>query len=134
MPARKGTGPQTKLGKQRSCHNVLKHGIFSQVLLLDHESKTEYQSLLAGLRAAYQPQGALEESLVDYLAVLQWRKRRLLEAERAEISKVHESAMLDWLVSSRSSRDEAIHKMLHIEDRVGGMLHEWSNLSCLRTV
>jgi hypothetical protein len=127
VPARKVTGPRTKLGKQRSRYNALKHGIFSKVLLLDGESETEYQSLVAGLRAARQPRGALEESLVENLAVLMWRKRRLLEAERAEIAKAREFEVLDWAVSSLSQRDEVIHKALDMEDRIGGMLHEWSN-------
>jgi hypothetical protein len=125
--ARKGTGPRTKLGKQRSRYNALKHGIFSQVLLLDGESKAKYQSLVAGLRDHYQPQGALEESLVEDLGMLKWRKRRVPKAERAEISKLQESAMLDWIVSCLSSRDELRHKVLDIEDRIGGMLHECSN-------
>ena len=84
---RHGTGPRTREGKEKSKKNATKHGIFSSVIVLDGESRSEYQSLLNGLRAAYQPEGTLEEVLVEKLATLLWRTRRLLHAEAGEIAK-----------------------------------------------
>ncbi len=81
------TGPRTELGKQRSKLNAVKYGIFSSVMLLRSESKGEFDSLVSGLMAHYQPVGSLEEALVDQLATSLWRFRRLLMAESAEISK-----------------------------------------------
>lgn len=81
------TGPRTDQGKQRSKHNALKHGIFSKVVLLKEEPRAEFDSLLRGLRNDLKPEGTLEELLVDKLATILWRKRRLLIAERAEIRK-----------------------------------------------
>lgn len=85
--SRKSTGPRTSQGKQRSKFNALKHGFFSKAVLLEGESATEFKSFLNELRQDRQPQGKLETVLVEYLAVLLWRRRRYLEAERAEISK-----------------------------------------------
>jgi len=83
------TGPRTPKGKQRSSRNALKYGIFSKFLILKSESRAAYQSVLNGLREDLQPQGTLEAALVESLAVLLWRKRRLLQAESAEISMEH---------------------------------------------
>lgn len=81
------TGPRTTEGKERSKHNALKHGIFSKVALLKDESRTEYDALLNGLRENLQPEGTLEEILVEKLALCAWRLRRLIIAETAEIQR-----------------------------------------------
>src|ERR1035437_6649343 len=64
---RKSTGPRSPQGKQRSKHNALKHGIFSKVTLLKGESPTDYQSLRRGFWKSLQPEGELEELLVEKL-------------------------------------------------------------------
>ncbi len=83
--ARGGTGPRTHNGKQRSKVNATTHGIFSSVVILKSESTSEYESLLDDLRNDFRPAGRLEETLVEKLAVLLWRLRRLLKAEAGEI-------------------------------------------------
>ena len=74
----KGGGPRTVLGKQKSKFNASKHGIFSQVTLLKGEPRAEFDSLLSGLRTHYEPEGTLEGLLVDKLASIVWRHRRLI--------------------------------------------------------
>ena len=83
----KALGPRTQQGKQKSSRNATKHGVFSKVIILDSESKAEYEELLAGLLETLKPKGALEELLVEKLATTAWRHRRLLLAESAEIRK-----------------------------------------------
>ena len=83
----KATGPRTLQGKQKASRNATKHGVFSKVIVLSSESKAEYEELLAGLRETLQPEGTLEELLVEKLATALWRQRRLLLAESAEIRK-----------------------------------------------
>ena len=51
------------------------------------ESSAEYDELLNGLIEDFQPQGKLETVLVESLATVLWRQRRLLQAESAEIEK-----------------------------------------------
>jgi hypothetical protein len=92
--AKKGGGPRTKRGKQKSSHNAIKQGIFSRVVLLRGESRAEYKSLLEGFRADRKPQGELEDQLVDELVMNRWRKRRVIIAEGAEIRKATE--FLRW--------------------------------------
>jgi hypothetical protein len=84
------TGPRTRRGKQRSRYNAVKHGIFSEVVLKERESTAQYQSLLNSLMEYFQPEGALEALLVEKIAMLLWRHRRLVQAECAEIAKVTE--------------------------------------------
>lgn len=84
---RKARGPRTTEGKQRSKHNALKYGIFAKNVLLKDESQSEFDSLLNGFLNDLRPEGTLEELLVEKLAALAWRHRRLFLAESAEIRK-----------------------------------------------
>jgi len=77
----RSTGPRTPQGKERSKLNAIKQGIFSKVIVLKNEPRAAFDALLNGLFDDLQPQGALEEILVDKLAILVWRYRRLIVAE-----------------------------------------------------
>src|SRR6516165_1832629 len=75
--------------------NALKHGAFSDDLILPGESKREFSSLLQRLFDEWKPNGALEEDTVLTLAKHIWSKRRLerfyfLEARWIRDSKLHE--------------------------------------------
>ena len=83
--AKKSGGPTTKRGRERSRCNALKHGIFASVVVLEDESPAQFDSLLQGFRDDLRPEGMMEEVLVEKLATLKWRHRRMLAAERAEI-------------------------------------------------
>jgi hypothetical protein len=84
-------GPRTPAGKEKSKYNAIKHGLFSQVIVLNHESQSEFDDLLGGLRRTLKPEGPLEEGIVDKIAVILWRYRRFLQAERAGIQREIES-------------------------------------------
>jgi hypothetical protein len=103
---RKSTGPRTELGKQRSSQSALKSGIFSRATLLKGESKFEYGSLLEDLWKTFQPEGRLEEILVEKLASLIWRYRRLLVAEGAEIRKSSEFLEFDRIWQEGEQAEE----------------------------
>ena len=77
--ATSATGPRLTKGKKRSSRNALKNGIFSKSLILGSESRGEYQLLLNGVRKDLQPEGTVESALVESIAFLLWRKRRLLQ-------------------------------------------------------
>jgi hypothetical protein len=67
--------------------NALKHGILSRYTVLPHEEAGEYWVLLAALIEDHQPAGATEAHLVEELAGIIWRKRRVLMAEGAAINR-----------------------------------------------
>ena len=74
-------------GYQAVRFNALRHGILSRYTVLAHESADEYQALLSALAAEHQPAGATQEHLVEELAGIIWRKRRVLQAEGANINQ-----------------------------------------------
>jgi hypothetical protein len=67
--------------------NALKHGILSRYTVLSHESHADYESLVNSLMDEHLPAGATEQHLIEELASVIWRKRRVLQAEGATINK-----------------------------------------------
>ena len=63
--------------------NALRHGILSRVTVLPWEDADEYRALVEALAAEHTPEGPTEEHLVEELAGILWRKRRLRLAEAA---------------------------------------------------
>jgi hypothetical protein len=61
--------------------NALRHGVLSRYTVLPWEDEAEYQTLLAALVAEHAPEGPTEEHLVEELAGIIWRKRRVRMAE-----------------------------------------------------
>jgi len=87
MSLRGPAGPTTQRGKQKSRQNATKHGIFAVGIVRKRESKTEYLRIVEDMVETLQPVGRLEEILVEKLAMLVWRYRRLLQAEAAEVAR-----------------------------------------------
>ena len=79
--SQQSTGPRTPEGKDKSKYNAVKHGIFSKVILLKGEPRIVFDALVDGLFNDLHPKGTLEEILVEKLAILLWRYRRLIVAE-----------------------------------------------------
>ena len=63
--------------------NALKHGVLSRYTVLPWEDANEYRALVAALMDEHAPQGPTEEHLIEELAGILWRKRRLRLAEAA---------------------------------------------------
>ncbi len=67
--------------------NAMKHGILSRLAVLAHEDQAEFSDLLAALLDEHQPAGMTERHLIEELATIIWRKRRVLLAEGAKINE-----------------------------------------------
>jgi len=131
LPAvRRATGPRSVPGKDRIKHNALKHGIFSKAVLLKGESREEFVVLLKGLRTDIRPVGTLEETLVEKLAVLIWRYRRLIAFETGGIRKNIEFPGSD---ETNDSREEGANK-LTLEVRYIGQPAEWDPRGLIRDI
>src|SRR5262245_32942798 len=63
--------------------NALRHGVLSCYTVLPWESANEYRAVVEALAAEHGPQGPTEEHLVEEIAGILWRKRRLRLAEAA---------------------------------------------------
>ncbi len=83
--AQQSSGPKSPEGKRTVSGNRLTHGILSNKLLLAGDDPHDYESLLDDLQAQLRPVGVLELSLVEKIAVILWRQRRLVAAETATI-------------------------------------------------
>jgi hypothetical protein len=70
-------------GTELTRFNALRHGVLSRYTVLPWESADEYQTIVAALVGEHAPQGPTEEHLVEELAGIMWRKRRLRLAEAA---------------------------------------------------
>jgi len=121
----KASGPRTEQGKQRASQNATKHGIFSKVIVLKNESRTEYGRLVARLWESLQPEGALEELLVEKIATITWRKRRLLLAESAEIRKNME--FVEWDQRDRDQKEAEQIGSVPTDETNHGLIREIYN-------
>jgi hypothetical protein len=72
--------------------NAMKHGILSRLVVLAHEDRDEFDDLLGALVAEHRPAGMTERHLIEELATIIWRKRRVLLAEGAKINEGLKSA------------------------------------------
>jgi hypothetical protein len=84
--------------------NALKHGILSRYTVLPWEDADEYRSLVDALVAEHGPVGPTEEHLVEELAGILWRKRRLRLAEAA----THQRGLKEALSPYRESVKAAL--------------------------
>ena len=124
---RRSTGPRTAAGKRRSRSNALKFGIFSH-MLLSHESAAEHEWALQEFRKYFRPVGLPEDVLVQELVTIVWRRRRLIAAETAEISK---GRSLDAADSVSAQLTEA-WDVARAGDSSGGILRHSENIFVLR--
>ena len=75
--------PKLHGGYVASRFNAVRHGVLSVHTVLPWEDIAEYESLLGALVEEHAPHGATEEHLVEEIAGVIWRKRRLRLAEAA---------------------------------------------------
>src|SRR5712671_4327907 len=77
------TLPAEAGGTEITRFNALRHGVLSRYTVLPWENAHEYFALVGALATEHGPQGPTEEHLVEELAGILWRKRRLRLAEAA---------------------------------------------------
>ncbi|MFH0782520.1 MAG: hypothetical protein V2B20_11310, partial [Pseudomonadota bacterium] len=76
-------------------YNALSHGVLSKLAVLPHEDASDFENLREALVIEHQPSGLTEIHLVEELAVIMWRKRRILLAENAKINKALHGIITD---------------------------------------
>lgn len=82
-----GTQAPLAVGYDAVRFNAMKHGILSRLAVLAHEDAGEFADLLAALIEEHRPRGITEQHLIEELASIIWRKRRVLLAEGASINR-----------------------------------------------
>jgi transcription termination factor NusB len=79
--ASKSTGPKSAQGKGAVRRNALQHGLLARESMLPGEEPHELEALGRRLRDQLQPEGELEELLVDQMLASVWKLRRLNQVE-----------------------------------------------------
>jgi len=77
------TGPRTEDGKRKSSLNAVKTGLTGVTVLLSTDDAAEYQRHIAAYQNEFQPVGLEESELVQSLADISWRLRRIPGLEMA---------------------------------------------------
>ena len=100
--AKRSTGPRTSDGKARSRMNAVKHGLTAKYIVIGDEDPDEFEALRADLESDFQPSTRLEYELVDRLAGLIWRLRRVPGVEAAlvkarQVEAWQNSEDVEWL-------------------------------------
>ncbi len=91
--SRRSTGPKTRTGKAESKMNAMKHGLLAEQVAVRGEDPVEFTRVLESLIDEVQPQGPLEEQLVERVAACMWRLRRLYRVEAGILT--HESLTIE---------------------------------------
>jgi hypothetical protein len=84
--------------------NALRHGVLSRYIVLPWEDEQEFRAIVSALVAEHAPQGPTEEHLVEEVAGIIWRKRRLRLAEAA----AHRRGLVDTLKPYRETVKAAL--------------------------
>ncbi len=99
-PDKKTSAP--KSAKRDSTKNAIKHGIYSQALLLPWESEFDFCDLYDSYVKEWNPNGPTEEAVVFDLVYLQWLKLRALKSAHLTYYRdpysisLKESGMKSW--------------------------------------
>ena len=88
--AKRSTGPKTETGKALSRMNAHKHGLTAETIVFRDEDPKAFDTLRAELEEEYNPRLGIESELVERIAVLMWRMRRIPLFEAALIELGHE--------------------------------------------
>ena len=79
--AQKSTGPTTERGKEKAAGNALRHGLRAEKLVCFDETEDDLLAFHAAQQAVFAPADAVEEQLVERIALCAWRLRRAYRAE-----------------------------------------------------
>ena len=80
-------GPSTPAGKQRSSLNALRHGLCAKCIVLDHESRENFLTLLQQHVDRFQPANEVEFGMIEEMCASYWRQRRAWAIETALLDK-----------------------------------------------
>lgn len=100
--AKFSTGPKSEEGKEIVSMNAMKHGIFSRQILLDGESKKEFDALKQEFYEQFRPLGFLETLFLERAFAAAWRLSRVTQME----------SMLMNFASKRSFDGQGITEVL----------------------
>ena len=100
--------PAEASGTEITRFNALRHGVLSRYTVLPWENVEEYRAVVEALVVEHAPQGPTEEHLVEELAGILWRKRRLRLAEAAAHRRGLEGTLASYRGTVKAHRLDAV--------------------------
>ena len=88
LNAQKSTGPKSPEGKAVSSRNATTHGMTAKALILEGENPLVFDAVRERLFVEFGPETLIEAELVEQLAGILWRLRRV---------PVFEAALIEWV-------------------------------------
>ena len=102
--ALKSTGPRTVEGKAIVKQNALKHGILGKQIILQEESKKEFEVLKMEFYAQFRPKGVLENLFFERALTAAWRLSRVMRMESMLMNNAIKKSFGKGLVDVLSGR------------------------------
>ena len=97
--AKLSTGPKSAAGKSLVAKNALKHGVFSKQLVLDDESKEEFEEVRREFYEQFKPEGFLEVLFWERALSAIWRLSRIGKIESLIIAESGNSPFKEGKIS-----------------------------------
>ena len=115
--AKRSTGPKDT---RRTRYNARKHGLLSKAAIIQtgqvKEDPRELNDLLEALREDFEPEGAMEEILVDRIAACYWRLRRAQRAEVGEIRQLADDDLMNSFIHGADMEPEVVGLLRSLPD------------------
>ena len=104
------SGPKTARGKAAAKLNAVRHGVFLKADVLPWESRKTFRSFVRKRLAYFAPEEDYEKELVEDIARLEWRMRRLDVFENSLVLRNAVSDIIDpelhyWRVPAQFEGD-----------------------------
>ncbi|MFL6463176.1 MAG: hypothetical protein ACJ73N_02045 [Bryobacteraceae bacterium] len=120
--AQKSTGPKTIAGKAKSSLNAVKTGLTGHTVLLPTDDAKAYQSHVERYREEFEPQGMLQEQIVQTLADLQWRLNRIPGLETGILALARRRCAPDLFADEPDSQVRAVLLDAHVQETAARQL------------
>ncbi|HEY3457167.1 MAG TPA: hypothetical protein VGK64_21495 [Bryobacteraceae bacterium] len=102
------TGPRTEEGRRKASLNAVKTGLTGATVLLPTDDAAEYQRHIAAYEKELQPVGLEESELVQSLADIAWRLRRIPALEMA----IYAHGRIEFAEMFDDQQDPAVRRSL----------------------
>jgi hypothetical protein len=126
--AKRSTGPKTQSGQARASRNSLTHGLTSQKIVIGDEDPSRFEELRRGLEKDLKPLTTIETEIVERLAVLFWRLRRIpwLEAAviEARLLEVGSRDLMSFLSPEAREVVEGVEEIARVDREASARLEK----------
>jgi hypothetical protein len=114
--AQHSTGPKSEAGKAVSSLNNFRHGLAGKFMVLDWESREEFNDLLDNLRAEHRPATPTETLLVENMTQHYWLRQRAMRLQHCtmdqELPTCQHPKELALYLRYQTTHERAFHKCL----------------------